>query len=163
MIIAISPIISYSYKYYPEATESLYYLGFIKISANGFVDASYALYYYLLKGMPLLLLTIWFVTSKQWWYHGILIPIAMYAFQLFTVLFGDSAKVDENEILYVLGVSMVVTPIVYFIRLKLVDKYVHGIDLKAMDTELRILKEKEELRKEREKLEKQKKELAKKM
>ena len=58
---------------------------------------------------------------------------------------------------------MVVIPIVYFIRIKLVDKHVHGIDLEAMDTELQILKEKEELRKEREKLERRKNTASKKM
>jgi hypothetical protein len=54
-------------------------------------------------------------------------------------------------------------PIVYFIRVKLVDKHVHGIDLDAMDTELQILKEKEELRKERQKLEQRQKTVSKKM
>ena len=58
---------------------------------------------------------------------------------------------------------MVIVPIVYFIRIKLVDKHIHGIDLKAMDTELQILKAKEELRKEREKLEQRKETLSKKM
>ena len=69
---------------------------------------------------------------------------------------------DENEIFYVIAVTMVIVPVVYFIRLKLVDKHVHGIDLDAMDTELQILKEKEELRKEREKLEQRKESLSKK-
>ena len=58
---------------------------------------------------------------------------------------------------------MFITPVVYFIRLKLVDKYVHGIDLEAMDQELKILKEKEALKKEWEKLEQQKAALLKKM
>src|SRR5690606_39954840 len=77
----------------------------------------------------------------------------MYSFQFYAVLNYESGIVDENEVLYVVAVTMVVVPLVYFIRIKLVDKHVHGIDLEAMDTELRILKEKEELRKEREKLE----------
>ncbi|WP_318344890.1 hypothetical protein [Flagellimonas baculiformis] len=77
--------------------------------------------------------------------------------------YSNSNRIDENEILYVVAVTMVVVPIVYFIRVKLVDKHVHGIDLDAMDTELQILKEKEELRKEREKLELRRKTLSKKM
>lgn len=87
----------------------------------------------------------------------------MYSFQLFTVITNTSKAVDENEVLYVIAVTMVVIPIVYFIRVKLVDKHVHGIDLDAMDTELQILKEKEELRKEREKLEQRQQTLAKKV
>ena len=151
----------YSYKYTTSDTETMEFL-FIEIKANQFPDARTNLWFILDKFVPLILLLIWFVTSKQWWYHVILIPIAMYSFQLVQA-FRETELIDENEILYVVGVSMVITPIVYFIRLKLVDKYVHGIDLKAMDTELKILKEKEELRKEREKLEKQKEGLAKKM
>ena len=38
---------------------------------------------------------------------------------------------------------MVVIPFVYFIRLKLFDKYVHGIDLEAMNAELEYYKNKE--------------------
>jgi hypothetical protein len=163
LFIAVSPVLFYSYKYLPQEVTTWTVLG-ITITENNFGDVSTAIYFYLSKVVPLLLLVIWFVTSKNWWYHAILIPIAMYSFQLYTVLnYTNSERIDENEILYVIAVTMVVIPIVYFIRIKLVDKHVHGIDLEAMDTELQILKEKEELRKEREKLEQRKKTASKKM
>lgn len=162
ILIAITPIMFYWYKYIPVGNTSYSFLG-IEFGNNGFNDVADSFYYYFGKIVPLLLLIIWFITSKEWWYYTILIPIAMYSFQLFSVLTFESGIVDENEILYVIAVTMVVVPIVYFIRLKLVDKHVHGIDLDAMDTELRILKEKEELRKEREKLEQQRKTALKKM
>jgi len=161
-IIAVSPIIHYCWKYMKANTDTLEFLG-MEFSRNGFDDVSSFFYYLLLKLTPLLLLIIWFVTSKQWWYHAILIPIAMYSFQLYSVLVYESGQVDENEILYIVVVTMVIVPIVYFIRINLVDKYIHGIDLKAMDTELQILKAKEELRIEREKLEQRKETLSKKM
>lgn len=162
LFIAISPLLFYSYKYLPPDATSWTFLG-IEFGENGFNLISTAFYYYFSKLVPLLLLVIWFVTSKNWWYHAILIPIAMYSFQLYSALNFASKRVDENEILYVIAVTMVVVPVVYFVRIKLVDKHVHGIDLDAMDTELRILKEKEELRKEREKLENRQKTLSKKM
>ena len=162
VIIVISPILSYSYKYLPPNTETLSFLG-IEFDSNGFHDASTAIWYYLNKLIPLVLLIIWFVTAKNWWYHAILIPIAMYGFQFISVLNYESGRVEENEILYIVAVTMIVVPLVYFIRIKLIDKHVHGIDLEAMDTELQILKEKEELRKEREKLEDLQKSLLKKM
>jgi hypothetical protein len=162
LFICLTPILFYSYKYFLNE-QSIAILG-IRISSNGFENVGTALYYYIIKIIPLILLIIWFATSKRWWYHAILIPISMYSFQLYTVLASDdTTKIDENEILYVVAVTMVIIPIVYFIRIKLVDKYVHGIDLKAMDTELQILKAKEELRKEREKLEQRKETLSKKM
>ncbi|WP_420601288.1 hypothetical protein [Flagellimonas sp.] len=162
LFIAVSPILFYSYKYSPNETKTLDFLLF-EIDSNGFDDARTFYWYFLSKFVPLALLIVWFVTNKQWWYHAILIPIAMYSFQLYSVITYESGNVDENEIFYVVAVTMVVVPIVYFIRVKLVDKHVHGIDLDAMDTELRILKEKEELRKEREKLEQRQQTLAKKM
>lgn len=162
LIVALSPVLFYSYKYMPEDTESLDFFLF-EVTSNGFADARTAFWFYLIKLIPLVLLIIWFVTNKQWWYHAILIPIAMYSFQLYSVIVGDTYKIDENEVMYIIAVSMVVIPVVYFIRVKLVDKHVHGIDLEAMDTELQILKEKEELRKEREKLEQRQHTLSKKM
>ena len=161
LTIAITPLLFYSYKYLdPESPVIDFYL--FEVHANNFPDARSNVWYILTKFIPLILCFIWFTTSKQWWYHVILIPISMFSFQLVQA-FRDTEIVDENEIMYVIGVTMIIVPVVYFIRLKLVDKYVHGIDLKAMDTELQILKAKEELRKEREKLEKEKKALAKKM
>ena len=163
LFIATTPLLQYSYKYIPSDAESWFFLGILEISENGFGLVSDALYYYFSKIVPLVLLIIWFTTSRQWWYHAILIPISMYSFQLYNVLTFESNKVDENEILYVIAVTMVITPIVYFIRVKLVDKHVHGIDLEAMDAELQILKEKEELRKERQKLEERQHTLSKKV
>nr|WP_299382034.1 hypothetical protein [Allomuricauda sp.] len=162
LMIAVTPLIFYSYKYIPIGQQEIDLL-FFTMTANGFEDAGTALWYYLIKMVPLVLLVIWFVTCKNWWYHAILIPISMFAFQLYTTFTSDSNKVDENEVLYVMAVTMVIVPVVYFIRIKLFDKHVHGIDLDSMDTELRILKEKEELRKEREKLEQRQHTLSKKM
>lgn len=162
LIIAVTPILFYSHKYVTDGKQEIDIL-FFTLTANGFADAGTALWSYLIKLIPLTLLVIWFITSKQWWYHVILIPIAMYSFQLFSVFSSDTEAIDENEILYIIAVTMVVVPLVYFIRVKLVDKHVHGIDLDAMDTELQILKEKEELRKEREKLEQRQQTLSKKM
>ncbi|SHI90066.1 hypothetical protein [Pseudozobellia thermophila] len=141
-LIVISPILFYFYKYIPKTEENWEFLH-ITFTNNGYRDVGTAFYYYLTKIVPLTLLTIWFITCKRWWYHAILIPIAMYSFQLYSVLSEDITKIDENEILYLLGVCMLVVPVVYLIRIKLVDKYVHGIDLEAMEQELQELKEKQ--------------------
>ena len=113
LFIAISPIMFYSYKYLPQDATTLTILG-ITVNENNFGDVSTAIYFYLSKIVPLFLLVIWFVTSKNWWYHAILIPISMYSFQLYTVLnYSNSNRIDENEILYVIAVTMVVIPVVY--------------------------------------------------
>jgi amino acid permease len=74
----------------------------------------------------------------------------MYAFQIFSALAEDTNIVDEVEIYWLIPIMLVVTPFVYFIRVKLFDKYVLGIDLEAIDAELKQYKEKERLQKDKE-------------
>jgi len=142
--VAITPFLYKLYDYLPkndqEATIS--FLGII-IGSNGFGDVSTHVWYLTSKMIPLLLLIFWFFTSKDWWYHIILIPIAMYAFQVFEVIYSEDLLVDTENIWWLLPVCIVVIPFVYFIRVKLYDKYVNGIDLDAMEAELNVLKEKQ--------------------
>lgn len=67
----------------------------------------------------------------------------MYAFQLFEVVYSEDQFVDTDNIMWLLPVCMMVIPFVYLIRVKLYDKYVHGIDLAAMDAELQYYRDKE--------------------
>jgi hypothetical protein len=67
----------------------------------------------------------------------------MFAFQLFEVLISPDSNIDTKNILWLLPICMLVIPFVYFIRVKIYDKYVHGIDLDALDAELQYYKNKE--------------------
>ncbi len=142
--IALSPFLYKIYDYLPnndpEATIS--FLGFT-IDSNGFSDISTYVWFLMSKFVPLYLLIFWFLTSKNWWYHIILIPIAMYSLQLFEVFFDSDNFIDTENIWWLLPICMVVIPFVYFIRIKLYDRYVNGIDLEAMEAELNTLKEKQ--------------------
>ncbi len=160
LLIALTPLLIYMYKYIPKGDQTWSLLG-IQFGTNGYDDVYTAMYFYLSKLVPLILMVIWFFTTKKWWYHAILIPMAMYGLQ-FYIAISESGRVDENEIMYLVVLCMVIVPVLYLIRIKLVDKYVHGIDLNAMDEEIQIYKEKEQLRKEREQLELRKKTLSKK-
>ena len=163
-LIVLSPFIFKSHEYLPGdvETESVGFLWF-EIGKNGFVTIETHGWVLVGKIVPLYLLLIWFFTCKHWWYHIIIIPIMMYSFQLFENFFSENEAIDSENLMWLLPICIVVIPFVYFIRLKLYDKHVHGIDLDAMDEELNVLKAKEELRKEREKLEQRQKTLEKKM
>ncbi len=125
----------------PEAT--INFLG-ITLDNNGFANLRTYAWFLLGKIVPFYLLLIWFFTNKHWWYHILLVPICMYAFQILEVFYYyDDQTVDIENIFWILPVCMVVIPFVYFIRVKLYDKYVHGIDLDAMDAELQYYKDKE--------------------
>lgn len=140
--VAISPFLYKLYEYIPGATgDSVSFLG-LTITSHGFADVSTFIWFMMGKIVPLYLLIFWFLTVKNWWYHIILIPIAMYAFQIFEVLFNYDNDIDTENLLWLLPICTVIIPFVYFLRIKLYDKHVLGIDLEAMDAELEELKNK---------------------
>ena len=141
--IAIAPFLYKVYEYLPYDSNGNLNIFGLTVTNNGFPDTSYYIWFLTGKIIPLYLLIFWFLTSRDWWYHIIIIPIAMYAFQFFEVLFDSDDNVDTENIWWLIPICMITIPFVYFIRIKLYDKHVHGIDLEALDAELRELKEKD--------------------
>ncbi|APQ18887.1 hypothetical protein [Maribacter hydrothermalis] len=140
--IAISPFLYKVYDYLPyDSNGDVSILGII-IGNHGFPSTQTFLWFLTSKIVPLYLMIFWFLTSRDWWYHIIIIPIAMYAFQLFEVFYDSDDYIDTDNIWWLIPICMITIPIVYFIRIKLYDKHVHGIDLEAMDAELKELKDK---------------------
>ena len=145
LFIVLSPFIFKFHEYFSRDPEDTINIFSLTIDSNGFGDLNTYAWFLLGKIIPLYLLFIWFFTCKHWWYHAILIPIAMYAFQLFEGIYSEDKYIDTKNLLWLLPICMVVIPFVYYIRVKLYDKHVHGIDLEAMDAELQELKQKPEL------------------
>lgn len=141
--IIASPFIFKLHEYFPSEPDAKFSFLGIEITKHGFHDLSIFAWFLIGKLIPLLLLTIWFFTCKHWWYHILLIPVCMYAFQIFEVLYSQDDFIDTENILWILPICMLVIPFVYLVRLKLFDKYVHGIDLAALNAELEYYKEKE--------------------
>ena len=131
LLIAISPFLFYLYESFPDT--QIWETSIFTIETS--YDSMYAFAWYLSsKSIPLLLLLIWFFTCKHWWHWIILVPISMYAFQLWGII-NESNSMDEVEIYYVIPLMMILIPSVYVIRAKLFDK-VRGNDLKAFEEEL---------------------------
>ena len=141
--IAISPFLYKVYEYLPINSDGSISLLWITLEPNGFEDASFYIWFLTTKIVPLYLLIFWFLTSRDWWYHIIIIPIAMYAFQLFEVIFDSDLQIETDNIWWLIPICLITIPFVYFIRIKLYDKHVHGIDLEAIDAELEELKKKD--------------------
>ncbi|WP_339652355.1 hypothetical protein [uncultured Maribacter sp.] len=138
--IAISPFLYKIYDYLPyDSNDNASFLGII-IGDNGFQDTQTFLWFLTSKIVPLYLLIFWFLTSRDWWYHIIIIPIAMYAFQFFEVFYDSDDYIDTDNIWWLIPICLITIPFVYFIRIKLYDKHVHGIDLEAIEAELEELK-----------------------
>ncbi|HUH46648.1 MAG TPA: hypothetical protein VLZ54_05795 [Arenibacter sp.] len=145
IIIALTPYIFYTYKFLPTGSKLDLY--FFIYESKYQESISLVAWFFMAKFIPLLLLILWFFTCKHWWYHVILIPIAMFTFQMVSLIYEDRF-IDEIELYWLLPIMTVIIPFVYFIRVKLFDKHVLGIDLEAMDRELKAYREKELLEKE---------------
>lgn len=135
VFIAISPYIFYLYESFPKKVHSMEILGITIESTEG-MDLNTNAWLFFGKFVPLYLLILWFFTCKHWWYHVLLIPIAMYLFQIFSALNNSIQYIDEFEIYVIIPVMMIIIPMVYLIRLKLFDRFVYGIDLRKIDEEL---------------------------
>ena len=143
LLILITPFLFKIHEYIPENPEDKVTILGLELGNGGFQNVSIYVWFLLGKFIPLYLLTLWFLTCKHWWYHIILIPLCMYAFQIFEVLYSNDNYIDVENVLWILPVCMILIPFVYFLRLKLFDKYVHGIDMEAMAAELDYYKSKE--------------------
>lgn len=131
-LIAIVPFLFYSYKSFPNDTQ-VWETSYFTFTTAYFSINSYA-WFLVSKIVPLYLLLLWFFTCKHWWHWIILVPIAMYSFQLWAVI-NQNTTPDEIELIYILPLMMVVVPIVYLIRAKLFSK-VRGNDLEQFEAEL---------------------------
>lgn len=135
LLIGISPYIFYLYEIFPNSP--VWENSFFSYQSKYYEDVLTAAWTYLGKFVPLYLLIIWFITCKHWWYHIILVPILMYAYQL-TIAFYEDAYMDQrrfmdtDDLLYIAPVIIGIFCLVYLIRLKIFDR-IYGIDLSELE------------------------------
>jgi hypothetical protein len=135
LLIAITPILFYSYKSFPSS--QTWETPFFTLN-TGFPDwLSYA-WYLSGKLLPLYLLFLWFFTCKHWWHWILLVPISMYSFQLWGLI-NESGGYDEVQPIFLLPLMMILVPAVYLIRAKLFNS-VTGNDLKTFEEDLLVKK-----------------------
>jgi hypothetical protein len=102
-------------------------------------DVNYAMWVFTGKLIPLMLLLIWFFTCRHWWYHALLVPIAMYIFQIVVTYSGESKYMDEFQLIYLLPIMAFVIPSIYLIRAKMFSK-INDADksMQELEDEFRI-------------------------
>ncbi|MBE7639018.1 hypothetical protein GUB10_01620 [Salegentibacter sp. BLCTC] len=134
LTIASSPYIFYLYEIFPNG--KVWENSFFTYESLYYENVMTAAWTYLGKIVPLFLLFIWFFTCKHWWYHAILIPIAMYSYQLVISIYQDVYlrvdPLDTNQLIYLAPFFILILSIVYLIRIKIFDR-VYGIDLSEID------------------------------
>lgn len=132
LILAITPFVYYLYESFPADSQ-------VWETSLFSIDTKYPSFYqyaWFLTGKltPIVLLLVWFFTCKHWWHWIILVPLAMYIFQLWSII-HQSRSVDEVELIYLIPLMMVLIPFVYLVRAKLFNKIREG-DLESFEEEL---------------------------
>ena len=134
IIIAFSPYLFYIYEIFPDGP--VWENSLFTYKSNYYENVMTAMWTYFGKITPLILLLIWFFTCKHWWYHVILVPTIMYAYQLITAIYKDMYlnidPMDTNQLIYLAPFFIIIISIVYLVRIKIFDK-IYGIDLSEIE------------------------------
>ena len=81
LVILLTPVLFYSYQGFPSSKTWESFLG--TYDSKYYENIQVFMWVLYGKLIPFLLLVIWFFTCKHWWYHVILVPMAMYIFQIY--------------------------------------------------------------------------------
>lgn len=119
-LIAITPYLFYLYESVPN--NQIWSTFLFTFNSAFYENAQTAMWVLTGKLIPLYLLFIWFFTCRHWWYHVLLVPIAMYVFQVMNILNDDLSYVDELHMIYLIPVMAVIVPSIYLIRARIFNK-----------------------------------------
>jgi hypothetical protein len=118
--LAITPYLFYLYESVPSTKVWNTFL--FTYDSRGYDNANIVMWLVTGKAIPLLLLILWFFTCRHWWYHVLLVPIAMYLYQMISIFNEDLSYVDQFQLMHLLPIMAVVIPSIYLIRAKMFDK-----------------------------------------
>jgi len=119
-LIAITPFL---FTLYQSVPDTKVWDTFLFTYNSGYYESANVAFWTLSnKLIPLYLLFIWFFTCRHWWYHALLVPIALYSYQIIGILNDDIQFNDTNLFLYLLPAMAVVIPSVYLIRARMFNR-----------------------------------------
>jgi hypothetical protein len=110
LLLIATPFLFYIYKYAPDEKEWDTIFGTIR--ANGFSNVHSYMHAVFTKFTFIMLTTIWFLTSNNWWKYAILVPLVMFLFQFIGVFNYELEYIDEFDFWYSLPI---IVPIVFFL------------------------------------------------
>lgn len=119
-LIAITPYLFYLYESVPDTQVWDTFL--FSFDSKSWESSNYLAWVFTSKAVPLFLLFIWFFTNRHWWYHVLIVPIAMYIYQIFGLFDYNNSYVDEFQLLHLVPVMAIVVPSIYLLRAKMFNK-----------------------------------------
>lgn len=131
VILATTPYFFYTYEV--VAPEKVWGNFFFNYDSGYYLNAQVSIWTIMAKFIPFYLMTIWFLTCKHWWYHCIVIPMAMYGFQLYSTINDDLKLMDESdELMFIVPVVIASLSMSYLARTKVFDK-INNIDISEIE------------------------------
>ena len=134
-LLAATPYFFYLYEGVPD--EKIWDTFFGTYRSKYYESAAIAAWTMMGKIIPLYLLFIWFFTCRHWWYHVLLIPIAMYLYQLTVVINDDGDFVDEFQLYFLIPIMAIVIPSIYLIRAKMFNR-ITSQSMQDLEDEYRV-------------------------
>jgi len=136
-LIAITPYLFYLHESVPETNVWDTFL--FTYQSPYYENVNYVMWIFTGKAIPLLLLFIWFFTNRHWWYHALLVPIAMYIWQITSFFNDDAGFFDSLDLIYLIPIMAIVIPSIYLIRAKMFDKINNaGKTMEELEDEFKI-------------------------
>lgn len=118
--VGCSPYLFYLYESVPETqvwTNSLF-----TYDSKNWGDANFAMWVFTNKAIPLVFILIWFFTNRHWWYHVLIIPMAMYIYQIVGIFNDSLSDIDKVELMYLIPIMAIIIPSIYLVRAQMFDK-----------------------------------------
>lgn len=122
IIATLIAIIPYLYSLHDSVPETQFWDTFLfEYDSKSWRNANLVMWIFTNKVIPLFLLLIWFFTNRHWWVHALIVPIAMYVYQIFDLFFQDQ-DLDKFQLIYMIPVMAIIIPSIYLIRARIFNK-----------------------------------------
>lgn len=119
-IIASVPYLFYLHLSVPN--QQVWHTFLFTYDSKSWGNANIGMWVFTGKAIPLLLLFIWFFTCRHWWYHVLIVPMAMYIYQIIDFFNPNVSYIDEFQLIYMVPIMAIVIPSIYLIRAKIFNK-----------------------------------------
>lgn len=117
-ILTATPFLFYLYKFAPKGVTS-WETSFGTIESGGFKSVPAYLHALVTKLTFVILTTLWFLTSRNWWKYAILVPLTMFLFQLAGVINYKNSFIDEFDFWYSLPVILPIILLLIYISYRI--------------------------------------------
>lgn len=128
ILLAITPFLFYLYKYAPDDSK-IWDTALFTLDNKGFASAQAYVHALFTKITFLIITSLWFVTSRDWWKWAILVPFIMFLFQLIGIINYAHGYIDEFDFWYSLPIVIPTVFTLIWIAYEL-NKTLGDIDLK---------------------------------